>query len=124
VRAHDHRHLRRRRPALAVAAAAAAGDSLLAHRRHATANAATAVNAAMPPRLLPPCHRCRHRHARPQLKGSTPAASAFQLAWHPVLPFIAVAAEHGGVEVWGCDQGASWTAFAADFVELEVGGVP
>jgi hypothetical protein len=55
-----------------------------------------------------------------QMQGVASAAASCCLSWHPVQPFIAVAAEHGGVEVWGCHQGASWTAFAADFVELEV----
>ncbi|CAM9694588.1 unnamed protein product [Ascophyllum nodosum] len=56
-------------------------------------------------------------HLVTRLEG--PQVGLRSLARHPVRPFLAAALDNGKVQLWGNTHTANWTAFAADFEELE-----
>eukprot|EP00752_Nemacystus_decipiens_P018367 g16476.t2 len=56
-------------------------------------------------------------HLVTRLEG--PNLGLLSLARHPVRPFLAAALTNGKVQLWGTTHTANWTAFAADFEELE-----
>ncbi|CAN0006410.1 unnamed protein product [Ectocarpus sp. 12 AP-2014] len=56
-------------------------------------------------------------HLVTRLEG--PNLGLLSLTRHPVRPFLAAALTSGKVQLWGTTPTANWTAFAADFEELE-----
>ncbi|CAM9414108.1 unnamed protein product, partial [Hapterophycus canaliculatus] len=56
-------------------------------------------------------------HLVTRLEG--PNLGLLHLMRHPVRPFLAAALTNGKVQLWGTTPTANWTAFAADFEELE-----
>ncbi|CAN0025986.1 unnamed protein product, partial [Ectocarpus sp. 12 AP-2014] len=56
-------------------------------------------------------------HLVTRLEG--PNLGLLSLTRHPVRPFLAAALTSGKVQLWGTTPIANWTAFAADFEELE-----